>query len=642
MTKIFLKKRNYQAFVKLENKDKLSIELKDLEFSVRAMNSLSNQGIKTLGELIVYTENDLKSFPNMGRTSIEEIKNILEDFSLYLGMNLEPINFEENNNTVEPENKEWTEVSKTLLLELIKDFNEIPLPLRAKNALLNLGCNYVGDIIMLNKSELFKIRALGYKSILEIEDYLINLNLDFGDQLDPWDKDIVIKLRDELREEVSETKKFELIDQDKLLEIELKRVLNEAIQISKKDISIKDRVIDVLNSRFGLDGSPAKTLEIIGQKYNVTRERIRQNESYGLRKLKFSKPITPILDKIFEILDQSLPITEIEFNKILKNKRLTNLEWDFKGLQDFYENFSPKQDFYVSKINKIKVISKATVNNSFREVMKNIKKKISNFGLFSIDETLKFEEVNSNKIKKETIKKFVQTLSFFKWLDQSENWFTFYSNRNRLSNLISKAAMVTKETDINYLFNKLKKHHRLDKITYNKEVFVEFCNHCFDCYVENERIIFNSPKSKLSEYDGYQGNIIAPNEQKVIDIFNKFGPILNWTDLKEFSKEYEVSEPSLTMMMQFSPLFQRIDKATYILSSTKLSKDFKKAKIDLMSKSYKKTECHFIENEKQYYIEVYRLGKYLKTIAYPRTLVKINESSKGVLYENKVYPIKII
>ena len=82
MTKIFLKKRNYRAFVKLENKDKLSIELKDLEFSVRAMNSLSNQGIKTLGELIVYTENDLKSFPNMGRTSIEEIKNILEDFSL--------------------------------------------------------------------------------------------------------------------------------------------------------------------------------------------------------------------------------------------------------------------------------------------------------------------------------------------------------------------------------------------------------------------------------------------------------------------------------------------------------------------------------------------------------------------------------
>ena len=131
MTKIFLKKRNYQALVKLENKDKLSIELKDLEFSVRAMNSLSNQGIKNLGELIVYTEHDLKSFPNMGRTSIEEIKNILEDFSLYLGMNLDPANFEDNKNTEGPQKKEWTEVSRTLLLELIKDFNEIPLPMKS-------------------------------------------------------------------------------------------------------------------------------------------------------------------------------------------------------------------------------------------------------------------------------------------------------------------------------------------------------------------------------------------------------------------------------------------------------------------------------------------------------------------------------
>lgn len=527
-------------------------------------------------------------------------------------------------------------------MELIKDLNEISLPARGKNALLNLGCNYVGDIISLDQFELMRGKNLGRKSITEIRNYLINLKLDFGDRLEPWDKDIIIKLREELRKKVSETKKLELLEQDKLLEIELKRVLNEAIEISRKDPSVKERVIDVLNSRFGLDGSPAKTLEIIGQKYNVTRERIRQNENYGLRKLKFSKPITPILDKIFEILYQSLPITEIEFNSIIKEKGLTNLEWDFKGLQDFYESFGPKLEFYISKINNLKVISNSSVNYSFREVIKNIKKKISNYGLFSVDEVLKFEEVIANNLKKETIKKFIQTTPFFNWLDKEENWFTFYSNRNRLSNLISKAATVAKQTNVDYLFNKLRKHHRLDKITYNKEIFVEFCKHCFDCFIEKELIIFNSPKSKLSDYDGYQGNIIAPNEQKIVDIFNKFGPILNWNDIKEFAKEFKVSEASLNMMMQFSPLFQRIDKATYILSSTKLTKDFKKAKIDVMSKSYKKIECNYIENDKQYYIEVYKLGKYLKTIAYPRTLMRINKNSNGVLYENRVYPIKII
>ena len=71
-------------------------------------SSLSNQGIKTLGELIVYTENDLKSFPNMGRTSIEEIKMYIRGFFFIPRYEFRTNNFEENNNTVEPENKEWT------------------------------------------------------------------------------------------------------------------------------------------------------------------------------------------------------------------------------------------------------------------------------------------------------------------------------------------------------------------------------------------------------------------------------------------------------------------------------------------------------------------------------------------------------
>ena len=637
MKKIFLKKKNFKILINLENKDKLSIELKDLEFSVRAMNSLSNQGIKTLGELIVYSENDLKSFPNMGRTSIEEIKNKLEDFSLHPGMNLDPANFEDNNNTEEPQNKEWTEVSRTLLLELIKDFNEIPLPIRAKNALLNLGCNFVGDIISLNKSELFRIKALGYKSIVEIENYLKNLKLDFGDQLDPWDKDIVNKLRGELREKVSERKKFELIDQDKLLEVELKRVLNEAIQISKKDNSVKDRVIDVLNSRFGLDGSPAKTLEIIGQKYNVTRERIRQNESYGLRKLKFSKPITPILEKIFEILDQSLPITEIEFNSLIKEKGLTNLDWDFKGLQDFYESFGSKLDFYVSKINNIKVISKASIENIFKKVMVNINKKISNNGIFSLSSCLKFEEVYLNNLKRETVKKFIQTKSMFYWLDDNEEWFTFYSRRNRLSNLITKAATNSNNVDIENLYKKIKNFHRLDTVTYSKDIFINFCKKSFDCKIDNNEIYFQSPQSKISDYDGYQGNIIAPNEQKIIEIFKNYGPILNWWDLKKLASKFEVSEASLNMMMQFSVLFKRIDKATYSLSNSKFNlDDVKTLQIDISNESYSLDKCEYLPY-KSAYIEVKDYGEYKFTLNYPRPLRLVENKYEGVEYKNRVF-----
>ena len=67
--------------------------------------------------------------------------------------------------------------------------------------------------------------------------------------------------------------------------------LKNVLVSSQKRFRYTNRVIDVLNSRFGLDGSPAKTLEIIGQKYNVTRERIRQNQEFGLRKLRTTQTI---------------------------------------------------------------------------------------------------------------------------------------------------------------------------------------------------------------------------------------------------------------------------------------------------------------------------------------------------------------
>ena len=99
--------------------------------------------------------------------------------------------------------------------------------------------------------------------------------------------------------------------------------------------------------------------------------------------------------------------------------------------------------------------------------------------------------------------------------------------------------------------------------------FISFCKKSFDCEINDTEILFSSPKSKISDYDGFQGNIIAPNEQKIIDIFSKFGPILNWWDLNELARKYDVSEASLNMMLQFSVLFKRIDRATYIFDTAK-------------------------------------------------------------------------
>ena len=42
----------------------------------------------------------------------------------------------------------------------------------------------------------------------------------------------------------------------------------------------------MLRRRFGLEGDPPETLEAIGQRLSLSRERVRQLEMAGLRKLR--------------------------------------------------------------------------------------------------------------------------------------------------------------------------------------------------------------------------------------------------------------------------------------------------------------------------------------------------------------------
>mgnify|MGYP000527779046 CR=1 FL=1 len=50
--------------------------------------------------------------------------------------------------------------------------------------------------------------------------------------------------------------------------------------------SLEPREAEILSYRFGLDGGPERTLEEVGEKFHVTRERIRQIQNIALRKLR--------------------------------------------------------------------------------------------------------------------------------------------------------------------------------------------------------------------------------------------------------------------------------------------------------------------------------------------------------------------
>jgi len=91
----------------LEFNKNLLRKVDELELSVRSMNCLKNDNIIYIGDLVQKTEPEMLRTPNFGRKSLNEIKEVLNSMSLYLGMeipNWPPENISELSKKLEDNN----------------------------------------------------------------------------------------------------------------------------------------------------------------------------------------------------------------------------------------------------------------------------------------------------------------------------------------------------------------------------------------------------------------------------------------------------------------------------------------------------------------------------------------------------------
>jgi DNA-directed RNA polymerase subunit alpha len=72
--------------VDTELMEKLNMPITELELSVRSSNCLKEANIKTIGELVKRSEQDLLKYRNFGKKSLAEIQGILKGMGLSLGM----------------------------------------------------------------------------------------------------------------------------------------------------------------------------------------------------------------------------------------------------------------------------------------------------------------------------------------------------------------------------------------------------------------------------------------------------------------------------------------------------------------------------------------------------------------------------
>jgi len=87
--------------LKPNHNENLYLDVDELELSVRSANCLRNANITKIYQLVKRSETEMLKTKNFGRKSLNEIKELLADLGLSLGMNIEGFQPPEEDDTID-------------------------------------------------------------------------------------------------------------------------------------------------------------------------------------------------------------------------------------------------------------------------------------------------------------------------------------------------------------------------------------------------------------------------------------------------------------------------------------------------------------------------------------------------------------
>ncbi|MFM8387243.1 MAG: DNA-directed RNA polymerase subunit alpha C-terminal domain-containing protein [Planctomycetia bacterium] len=166
-------------------KEVLRTPISEFELSVRSRNCLAKMNIETLGDLVRKTEAELLAYKNFGETSLQEIKDILAQKKLRLGMQVE-----DDAEGLDLRTKPASDDDVSALFggrdEDEDDAGGDPrndgilslgLSTRTRRALEALGVGTVGELTEQSEAALRESKTVGVTSTLEVQKKLKDLGL---------------------------------------------------------------------------------------------------------------------------------------------------------------------------------------------------------------------------------------------------------------------------------------------------------------------------------------------------------------------------------------------------------------------------------------------------------------------------------
>ena len=555
----------------------LLLPIKELEISNRFKNSLLENDIVYVGDLLQLAPRDLFGYRSFGKKGLEEVVNNLKSlgfsFSVWIP-DWPPDNLEElaahhglirclktrirNRKGDDQRYKRYLktglliDLPKRVQMRLLNPIDDLNISVRAKSCLQQLDVRFIGELIQLQDEELLQEQKFGRVSLRSIHQILSELGLQLGLLIPGWSRELANGLHSKYKQDLEALKN--------------RKILQKITGGTKTQTQLEDEFSGLLlpsrNKRqkaiaamyFGFDGSEGCPLEEVGDHFGISRERVRQIcEKFKIEWRK-GKPYIPQLKRSIEIIAGKMPCSACEAEEHLITIGLCR---DYVSARVIWNiAHGDKDGRYILPNGK---------GNTCKKIVALAKKTTEHWGLTNVADThALLEEKISTPIPESFVTAIVDTREDFVWIDRTLGWFWVRSvTRNRVLNRIKKIFSITDSVPIEELRRGIQRDYRMQGISIPKVILLKFCEK-LDEYAVKDNIVY---RIVPIDWRADRGMTV---DFKIAEILKKEGPAVTGNDLHKICMSQGITDAAFQRTIGYSPLIQRLSTGIYCTIGAKV------------------------------------------------------------------------
>lgn len=328
------------------------------------------------------------------------------------------------------------------------------------------------------------------------------------------------------------------------------------------------RNTEIVLSRWGWSGTNKQTLEQIGQRLGLTRERVRQIEASARKRIASQLEPGPFLYKASRLIGEAAPASQGYLSGLLRERGICPTDFPLMAIDSALNIFTQiERTWTVAKFEGISYAVPVGASQVPGEVSRIANKAVRHYGPVNIDDLgAQIWEVTGCRFGAQQLKAWLRERHDFVWLYKESGWFWLKdAGHSSPAFALSKVLSLRSPIHIGELRSALIRHLGKRGLDFYapRSVVLAFCEQHSDFITHGEYVSL-APQLKNTDF-------LEGAERVMADILEANDGVLDGKTFEQLASEAGVNTSTFYVYLGYAPFIMRVSPGVYALRGTSIS-----------------------------------------------------------------------